>query len=60
LHGGFLLDVLFERGWLEPGVRYLKPELEKMLQACEDFASETTAMKELMDLLGHEVFHFSY
>lgn len=52
--------MLFERGWLEPGVRYLKPELEKMLQACEDFASETTAMKELMNLLGHEVFHFSY
>ena len=64
---GFL-GVLFERGWLDPAVKYTikGPELPdgtsdeskslaKVMARCEDFRNEATAMHELMGLFGVEM-----
>ena len=64
---GFL-DVLFERGWLDPAVKYTikgpklpdgtrdeRKSLATIMARCEDFRNEATAMHELMGLLGVEM-----
>ena len=64
---GFL-DVLFERGWLDPAVKYTikgpklpdgtrdeSKSLATIMAMCEDFRNEATAMHELMGLLGVEM-----
>ena len=61
-----LLDVLFERGWIDPSIKYTMKgcaavgkkqsgSLELIMAKCEDFISEVTAMHELMELLGVEM-----
>ena len=62
--------MLFERGWLNPsimsqytidgpkladGTRDESRSLAKLMARCEDFQNETTAMHELMGLLGVEM-----
>jgi hypothetical protein len=65
-----LNDVLFERGWLNPaklggytikgakgagGVIDESTSLAKLMAECEDFKTETTAMHDLMEVLGVEM-----
>jgi hypothetical protein len=62
-----ILDVLFQRGLLDPTIKYTKKvrivdgitdpkmSLELILGGCEDFQNEFSAMSELMTLLGHNV-----
>ena len=63
---GFL-DALFERGWIDPAVKYTikgpklpdgtrdeSKSLATIMARCEDFRNEATAMHELMGLLGVE------
>ena len=65
-----LKDVLFERGWLNPanlggytikgvkgaeGIFVDSTSVAKLMAECEDFKTETTAMHDLMEVLGVEM-----
>ena len=43
----------WQRGWLEPGKKYVTKDLDKILAACEDFRNETTKLESLILSRGH-------